>query len=372
MRFPIPLLLLLSGCVFLPVESMRVPQQPAPQSAGSQPAAPALEYREAVGVIHVHTTDSDGRLPVEAVARIAEQEGLDYLIVTDHNTMRGKREGKEGLRGKTRVLIGEEISTGSGHYLALRVKEEVKGRQEVQWTIDQVAAQGGLGFIAHPFWKKSLWKKPDARGFAGIEIYNAADDATDESLPQLVLWTLTLGSDLSIGHWLDRPDKSLEYWDRLLAEGKPVVGIGGADAHGLQLFGLRLAPYETVFKLVRNHLLVRGEITAESIYEALENGRLFVAHDLVADARGFRFRAVDSGGTVRAQMGERVRWEPGLVLKAELPFEGVLTLFKDGQPAGKREGIRVSFAVEGPGIYRLEVCRKGKPWIYTNPIVVLK
>ena len=323
-----------------------------------------------MGVIHVHSAYSDGRLPVEAIARIADGQGLDFLILTDHNTLRGKSEGKEGLYGKTLVLIGEEIST-QGHYLALRVEKEVPARKDPQWTVDQVAEQGGLGFIAHPFWKRAAWKNPEARGFAGLEIYNAADDATDENPAALVFWTLAAGSDFTISRWLDRPAKALDFWDRCLAERGRTVGIGGADAHGLVWFGLRLAPYDTVFKLVRNHLLVRGEVSPDSVYDALEKGRLFVAHDILADARGFSFVAV-KGDSVRGTMGEEVRREPGLHLHAHLPSPGEMTLFFNSRPVGTRQGREARFDVREKGIYRLEVARKGRPWIYTNPVYVIE
>ena len=179
------------------------------------------------------------------------------------------------------------------------------------------------------------------------------------------------GSDLSIPRWIARLDKSLAFWDRTLAEGRPVVGIGGADAHGLVRFGLRLAPYGTLFKLVRNHLLVRGEVTEAAVYEALEKGRLFVAHDILTDARGFRFSAVKED-QLRGTMGERVHWEPGLQLRATLPVPGEMTLFLDGKPVEKARGREGRFDVKGKGIYRLEVTLKGRPWIYTNPVYVIE
>lgn len=343
-----------------------------PPASGSpqREAAPAA-YREVVGAIHIHTTASDGRLPLEEVVRVAERQGLDFLIFTDHNTLRPRKEGKEGRHGRVLALIGQEISTSSGHLLALRTAEEIPPRKEGQKTINRVAEQGGLSFIAHPLRKRMPWTAPDARGFKGMEIYNASDDAWDENPLQVIFWTLAAGSGHSIIRWLDRPEKPLELWDRYLSEGRKIVGIGGADAHGLRWMGMRLAPYDTVFKLVRNHLLVRGEMTPESVWDALENGRLFVAHDLVADARGFRFSAV-RGGVVAGVMGDRVRWSPGLELHASLPGEGKMVLFKDGRAVAKGEGQWKKFPLDGPGIYRLEVSRKGQPWIYSNPIVVIK
>lgn len=363
MRFLL-FLLLLGGCVFLPVESSRVP----PTSPRPAPLEPV--YREAVGVIHVHTTYSDGQLPAGPVARIAAEQGLDFLVLTDHNTLQAKRDGLEGFHGKTLVLAGSEVSS-EGHYLALRVNEEVRGGMKFQPTVDAVAAQGGLGFLAHPLYKKARWEHSELAGFTGLEIYNAKEDILEESMPRLVFWTFLAGLEFRLPHWIDRPDRNLQLWDDYLARGERVVGIGSPDAHGLRRFGLRLGSYQTLFKLVRNHLLIRGELTPKAVYEALEQGRLFVAHDLVGDARGFRFSAI-AGEETRGVMGERVRWEPGLALRADLPADGTMFLFKDGRPYGEAVGRTGRFQVEGPGVYRLEVKRGRRPWIYTNPIYVIK
>lgn len=357
---------LLCGCALLPLESPKVTRY----SSRSEPEF-SSPHKEAVGVIHIHSTYSDGSLPLEKIARIADRQGLDYLIFTDHNTLRGLHDGKEGRRGRTLILIGEEISTAHGHYLALRLREEVRSREASQWTADQVASQGGLGFIPHPFQRKKPWENPDLRGFTGIEIYNAAEDARRKNPAVLGAMTLLGGSDPSVAGWVGRLDKPLALWDRWLAQGKRVAGIGGADAHGLGWFGLRLGPYGSIFKLVRNHLLITGEVTPAAVYDALEKGRLFVAHDVVADARGFRFLA-EEGGAVRGVMGDEVRFSPDLRLYAYLPSPGRMTLFRDGKPVARAQGQHDRFAVAGPGAYRLEATRKGRPWIYSNPVYVLE
>jgi hypothetical protein len=321
-------------------------------------------------VIHVHSTYSDGQLSIDEIAKIANRQNLDYLILTDHNTLQAKRDGKEGFYGKTLMLIGEEISSADGHYLALRVNEEVPERKDSQWTVDAVSSQRGLGFIAHPFWKRRPWRDLEVRGATGLEIYSAVHDVTEENLLWLGFWTILAGSEFSIIRWLDRPDDSLKLWDEMLARGDRAVAIGSPDAHGLRRFGLRLGPYETMFRLVRNHLLVR-EVSEAEIYEAISSGHLFIAHDLVADARGFRFAALQ-GRRVKAVMGDEIPFAPGLELYGYLPSSGEMRLFRDGKLLHEAEGQELWFDLTGPGVYRLEATRKGKPWIYSNPLYVLE
>ena len=354
-----------TGCSAIPLESSLIPHP----SSRSGPAFKS-RYREAVGVIHIHTTYSDGMLPIEPIAKIANAQGLDYLIITDHNTLQGRREGKPGWYGRTLVLVDEEISTRGGHYLALRLSKEVPRLQDPQWTIEAVSAQGGLGFIAHPFWPRRPWKNPESRGITGLEIYSAVHDVSEENILWMGLWTILTGSEFSIIKWLDREKKALDLWDRMLARGDRVVGIGSPDAHGLRRWGLRLGPYTTMFKLVRTHLLVR-ELSEKGIYDALRKGHAFVAHDLVADPRKFIFLAVGRN-SVRGIMGDQVKRRPGLWLYAFLPSPGEMTLLKDGRVAGRNKGQESWFQVNGPGVYRLEAARKGKPWIYSNPIYVVE
>lgn len=353
----------LAGCAALPLESPAIPH---PTSRAGPTLYPKLQ--EAVGVIHIHSSYSDGSRPIEAVAKIANTQGLDFLIFTDHDTLKGRREGKEGWYGGTLVLIDEEISTSGGHYLAFRLPKEIPRRQDPRWTIEAVSAQGGLGFIAHPFWRRSPWRDKEAGGFSGIEIYSAVQDVTEENLLWMGFWTISAGSELTLLHWLDRPDEALAWWDRMLKEGDRVVGIGSPDAHGLRRFGLRLGPYATMFKLVRNHLLV-PEISKEALYEALAAGHLFVAHDLVADAKGFVFLA-SRRGSVEGIMGDQVKVRPDLRLYVYLPSRGTVTFLKDGEKIAETEGQHGWLESVTPGVYRVEATREGKPWIYSNPIYV--
>ena len=65
---------------------------------------------EYVGAIHVHSKFSDGSGDVKGIAETANSSGLDYLILTDHNTLRAKAEGYEGWYGNTLLLVGVEIN----------------------------------------------------------------------------------------------------------------------------------------------------------------------------------------------------------------------------------------------------------------------
>ena len=205
---------------------------------------------------------------------------------------------------------------------------------------------------------------------AGIEIYNASHDALEESRLRMALWTIMVPQDPFYFSLLDRPYDPLDRWDKLIAQFGRLTGTGGADAHEYRAMGLKFAPYEVMFRFVRNHVLVPSrQLSPEHIYEALRAGHTYVSFELLAEARGFTFNAQEKDKTV-AIMGDEVAFRPNLSLVTSLPAVGQMTLMKDGQPVDSKIGNNWTIKLEAPGIYRLEVTRHNKPWIYSNPIYV--
>ena len=81
-------------------------------------------YREITGAIHLHTTYSDGGITIKELINAAKTVGLNFIIVTDHMTLRGLDEGYEGLTDNLCVLVGyEHHDPHKNHYLALGVDQ---------------------------------------------------------------------------------------------------------------------------------------------------------------------------------------------------------------------------------------------------------
>lgn len=368
---PYALSLFVYGCAVLgPVARHILP------SSSAQHLRPAEEledsYQDLAGVIHVHTNAShDAHGTFEDVVRVANAQGLNYVIITEHNNLRRLREDQQGWHGAVLVLIGTEISTRSGHYLALNVRDEIDRYQPTQAVIDAVNQQGGFGFIAHPYFAKGRWKDWTVTGVTGIEGYNAAHDTLDENKLRLALWTLFSPRDPFYLSILDRPYDPLAMWDRLIAQRGRMVGIGSSDAHEFHALGVKFAPYEDLFHLIRTHLLIPNgaPLDADHLYDALKQGHAYFAMDLVAEVREFTFLA-HRGEKVLGIMGDEVTLTPNLELTATLPAPAILTLMKDGQAIATKIGSSWSVPVTEPGAYRLEAARIDKPWIFSNPIYV--
>ena len=137
---------------------------------------------EYIGNIHIHSTFSDGTKTVSEIARIAADLDLDFIIITDHDYLTDSLHlEQEGFCGKTLVLMGLEIGERFHHYLAFNLNRMIRtGDSHPQEIIDQVNAQGGFGFLAHPFEKgmpfvqKSIaytWNDLTVSDFTGICVW---------------------------------------------------------------------------------------------------------------------------------------------------------------------------------------------------------
>src|SRR6202167_6465 len=86
-------------------------QRPARRSL---PAAAGLTWL--AGDLHAHTVHSDGVMSVAELAVFAVERGLDFVAVTDHNTVSHHASlGPLSSRYGVTLLPGQEVTTGLGH-----------------------------------------------------------------------------------------------------------------------------------------------------------------------------------------------------------------------------------------------------------------
>ncbi|MFQ6095579.1 MAG: CehA/McbA family metallohydrolase, partial [Candidatus Bathyarchaeia archaeon] len=125
--------------------------------------------------MHVHTNYSDSKGTVEEVIKMAENNGLNGIAITDHNTLEGAKVAME-MRSNLIVIPGEEVETEKGDILALGIKEAIPANLPIEEAIHRVHLQGGLVFIPHPtipFFGKL--KESDMRRLPidGLEVFSA-------------------------------------------------------------------------------------------------------------------------------------------------------------------------------------------------------
>ena len=83
------------------------------------------KYQIYTGVIHIHTKCSDGSGDLDEIIASAQSSGLEYIIITDHNTICYYNQGKERWYDNLLVLVGEDVTHKKGHCLALNITRSV-------------------------------------------------------------------------------------------------------------------------------------------------------------------------------------------------------------------------------------------------------
>ena len=137
------------------------------------------------------------------------------------------------------------------------------------------------------------------------------------------------------------------------------------------ILDLDLDPYARSFHHVSTHLLVH-ELNEASVWQALREGRAYVAFDWIADPTGFVFRVETENA--KWPIGSEVSTAAGLRLRAEAPLKGRFKLVRDGEVIVDRQSSSIAVPIDREGVYRVEVwlslAGEARPWILTNPIYV--
>jgi hypothetical protein len=341
-------------------------------------------------VVHVHSTYSDGTATVPELLDAAREARAGALLLSDHDTLAARRDGWEGTHAGVFLMVGEEISSRTGHYLAFGTEGETphRGRSATE-IASAVRAAGGVGFAAHPFSRGGRMLVPalarrvvrphgwpalaDPGGCDGIELWSLTTDAAESwRTPREALRGLRRQEETVAA---GPPPRHLRAWDALSAR-RRVPAIGGLDGHqpGLRLRGRVRSPlpHDRTFRLLRTHLLcarpLGGEAGADAvaILEALRAGSAWVHSPAAGDAEGARMWAEAPGGLVamgaEAAVGRAV-------LRVRLPRPATLTVRRDGAGILRTTPVgSLDVDIEAPGAYRVEARIDGRFWLLSNPV----
>lgn len=167
------------------------------------------------GDAHMHSTESDGAQPPEEVAFNARCEGLDWAIITDHETVSGHAAFKAQAAPGFLPLGGQEITTSQGHILGLGITSVVsrdvsRGAEDMRRIFREVREQGGVSVLAHPMVPGMNYQHWDVEDYDVVEILNG-------SLPPYMGLFDMLQARLR--------------WHVLLNQGRRVPAIGTSDNH---------------------------------------------------------------------------------------------------------------------------------------------
>lgn len=127
--------------------------------------------------LHIHSSHSyDGVIEPEEIVKTARQRGLDGIAITDHDTIKGGREGKKYETEEFQVIIGSEIMTKRGEILGLFLNTGISSN-DPQEVMQEIKAQNGVVVVPHPFDKLRMGRFPikevDLEYIDCLEVFNA-------------------------------------------------------------------------------------------------------------------------------------------------------------------------------------------------------
>lgn len=338
-------------------------------------------YKEIVGAIHIHSSYSDGTKSIQDIASIANEVNLDFIMVSDHMTLKPYHQGLEGYHGNTAVLIGYEINDpdDKNHYLAFGLNEVLPSNLQAEQYVPLVKQNGGLGIIAHPDevrtelskYPSYPWTKWQVDNYDGIEIWNHMS----QWMELLNRWNMIKQAFMPRRALKAPTDMILKIWDEVNRKRK-VVGVGSIDVHAYpyRLGPIRVTvfPYKVQFKAIRTHILLPLPVSGDfktyksEIYKALRDCRAFISNYRWGDAKGFIFLVENSSG--KAICGDELNWDKDTTVKVYLPKIADIKLVCSGKTVFSGRGNNFNIKASEPGLYRLEAYINEKGWIFSNHI----
>ncbi len=141
--------------------------------------------------LHTHSSASpDGGISIEQYTQILSDTIVDYIAVTDHNSIEMAVRLHKLLGDK--IIIGEEIMSKNGEIIGLFLTKKVEPGQTASDTIQAIRAQKGIVYIPHPLetFRKGLSEKTmndNLKFIDVIEAYNGRAVAQNRG-PGATVW----------------------------------------------------------------------------------------------------------------------------------------------------------------------------------------
>jgi hypothetical protein len=276
------------------------------------------------GDLHAHSGHSDGRtttrsgmvvpVPVHRVFDAARANGLDFIALTDHNSVAHWLDVDrlqpyyEGLL----LLHGREITTYEGHANAIgeqRFHEFRVGERNVKDVLAAPAADGAFVSINHPL------------RLGGEECMGCRWDHVDPDTLSQVQGVEVLNGTIRTG-----PLAGWPFWADLLNRGYRLTAVGGSDEH---------TPEETTDGRIGTPTTVvfASELSERAIVAGLKSGRVYIR---TKGPNGPRLEFFAESGGQQYEMGDVVPTARKVTLRANVsdaPGQQV-TWIKNGKPIG--------------------------------------
>lgn len=350
------------------------------------------KFKDYKGIIHVHTAiggHSTGSF--DELIDGAAKNNLDFVVMTEHTTDLYDTSALtlKGEIGNTLFVNGQEVETATDRFLLMDGSADAGKMNTVAANdfLNTIHNQNKLAFITYPE-KHQDWNE----NFDGVEVFSLHTNAKRMPIFFVVfdaLWSYYSYPELVLAKYFYRPDENLRKFDEVTQTRKSTL-IAGTDAHsniGFHLFGddagnkiinLKIDRYETIFRAMRNHVLLEADqpLTQETLLQALKNGRVFVGLDALSNSSGFSLTA--ENGKESKAMGDEISLSDNTNLKIFAPQKARIVVFKNGEKVAEQpNAARFDYSVKEKGTYRAEIYLDAlgapfdkMPWIISNPVYV--
>ena len=256
------------------------------------------------GDLHAHSNYSDGDSSVAEVIAGAESLGLDFFVITDHDThMDGKPwhwDDPDYYSDEMVLLYGVEWTSDSGHANTWSSSRfyyddlwQANLAEDAETALTAAHNEGALFSINHPTPLGCCpWQYPVYQGVDSIEVWNAM-----YRLPSANGWA---------GH---------HFWEDLLISGRRIPGVGGSDMHHLE-------KWQSYFYGLGNPTtwIFTEELNGEGILAGIAAGHASISY--APDAVRLDFEAdADGDGCYETMMGDNIS-ESGKLIKFRVEIVG--------------------------------------------------
>ncbi len=203
------------------------------------------------GDLHSHTHHSDAQCTVDELVYAALKHELDFIAITDHNTVSHFRDIQNLRNENVCVIPGEEITTYYGHANVWSLEHWLDFRCITEDDVNQICYEahrrGCLFSINHPKPNGPNWELGFSFPFDCIEVWQSL--------------------------WFRNNEHSLALWDSLLRKGRKIIAVGGSDTHPIKLKDGKLLEWlgqPTTW-------VYTNSPTAEAILKAIANGHVTIS-----------------------------------------------------------------------------------------------
>lgn len=280
------------------------------------------EARWLKGDLHLHSVNSDGSYTVKENGKMAMEKGLDFIALTDHNTI---SQNIHESYGTVLFIPGMELTTYKGHCNLFGVKEPLKdfratNKDEIKIRLHEARMNGCRISINHPFDSYCPWEYGWDVDFDWVEVWN--------------------------GPWTEGNERTLQWWQEQLVQGRKLTVVGGSDCHRPGAYVKQGMPATWVYS--------HGK-TVSSILEAIHDSHVYLTYSPEGPQVEFT-----SG---QAMIGDTVMTQEKLELKLTNLQEGDIVKIisnkgiEEEMKITNEQALYHSWNSEARGFYRVEIWR---------------